>query len=105
MKKLNKDELDFNRVKEIVAHYATTPEAKSEIMTTAPKISYNAVKLLLDETQEMLNILNRDLHVPFVSSDSLKPLMLKVKKGLILDADELIVCSNVSYLNKMMHQS
>lgn len=102
MKKLNKDELDFNRVKEIVAHYATTPEAKSEIMTTAPKISYNAVKLLLDETQEMLNILNRDLHVPFVSSDSLKPLMLKVKKGLILDADELEKIADFIRVNRLL---
>ena len=58
------------------------------IKTTELKTSLNAVTLLLNETEEMKGLLQRELHVPFVSSDSVKPLLLKVKKGLILNANE-----------------
>lgn len=59
MNKLNKDELGFNRVKELVANHAITPEAKKAIIAMQPKTSINAVTQLLNETAEMLGILRQ----------------------------------------------
>ena len=43
MNKLNNDELGFERVRELVAHYAITPEAKQVLTSMRLKTSLNAV--------------------------------------------------------------
>ena len=60
MNKLNNDELGFERVRELVAHYAITPEAKQVLTSMRLKTSLNAVNLLLNETGEMLEILKQE---------------------------------------------
>ncbi|RVU71477.1 MULTISPECIES: DNA mismatch repair protein MutS [Lactobacillus] len=102
MNKINNDELGLDRVRELVASYATTPEAKSLITQMAPKTSLNATTLLLNETAEMVEILQRGLHVPFVSSDSLKPLLQKVSKGLVLSAAELEKVADFIRVNRLL---
>ncbi len=102
MNKLNKDELGFNRVKELVANHATTPEAKKAIIAMQPKTSINAVTQLLNETAEMLGILRQGKHIPFVSSDSLKPILQKVNKGLILSVDELEKVADFIRVNRLL---
>ena len=98
MNKLNNDELGFARVRELVAHYAITPEATQVLTSMRLKTSLNAVNLLLNETGEMLEILKQGLHVPFVSSDSINPLFQRVNKGLILNATELERIADLSSL-------
>lgn len=102
MNKLNNDELAFDRVRKLIADYAITPEAKTLIMTMQPKTSLNAVRMLLNETEEMLNVLKKGLHVPFVSSDSIKLLLQKVDKGLILDALELEKIADFIRVNRLL---
>lgn len=102
MNKLNKDELGFNRVKELVANHAITPEAKKAIIAMQPKTSINAVTQLLNETAEMLGILRQGKHIPFVSSDSLKPILQKVNKGLILSVDELEKVAGFIRVNRLL---
>lgn len=102
MKKLNNDELGFDRVRKLVADYATTPEAKEKIKTAFLRTSINSVDLLLNETAEMLKVLQTGQHVPFVSSDSLKPLLQKVDKGLILDAVELEKVADFIRVNRLL---
>lgn len=102
MNKLNKDELGFNRVKELVANHAITPEAKKVIIAMQPKTSINAVTQLLNETAEMLGILRQGKHIPFVSSDSLKPILQKVNKGLILSVDELEKVADFIRVNRLL---
>lgn len=102
MNKLNKDELGFNRVKELVANHAITPEAKKAIIAMQPKTSINAVTQLLNETAEMLGILRQGKHIPFVSSDSLKPILQKVNKGLILSVDELEKVADFIRVNRLL---
>ena len=48
-----------------------------------------AVTHLLDETEEGTRLLERSLQLPFVSSDSLLPLINRAQKGLLLSADDL----------------
>ena len=102
MKKLNNDELDFDRVRSMVADYAVTPEARNKLQTMQLRTSINAVNLLLNETAEMLKVLQTGQHVPFVSSDSLKPLLKKVDKGLILEADELEKVADFIRVNRLL---
>lgn len=102
MNKLNKDELGFNRVKELVANHAITPEAKKAIIAMQPKTSINAVTQLLNETAEMLGILRQGKHIPFVSSDSLKPILQKVNKGLVLSVDELEKVADFIRVNRLL---
>lgn len=102
MNKLNKDELGFNRVKELVANHAITPEAKKAIIAMQPKTSINAVTQLLNETAEMPGILRQGKHIPFVSSDSLKPILQKVNKGLILSVDELEKVADFIRVNRLL---
>lgn len=102
MNKLNNDELGFERVRELVAHYAITPEAKQVLTSMRLKTSLNAVNLLLNETGEMLEILKQGLHVPFVSSDSINPLFQRVNKGLILNATELERIADFIRVNRLL---
>lgn len=102
MKKLNNNELGFDRVRNMVADYATTPEAKDKLQTMHLRTSVNSVNLLLNETAEMLKVLRTGQHVPFVSSDSLKPLLQKVDKGLILNAVELEKVADLIRVNRLL---
>nr|WP_081456856.1 DNA mismatch repair protein MutS [Lactobacillus amylovorus] len=67
-----------------------------------PKTSINAVTQLLNETAEMLGILRQGKHIPFVSSDSLKPILQKVNKGLILSVDELEKVADFIRVNRLL---
>lgn len=84
-----KDSLQFLDVLRLVASYAKSPEAKDNILKTRPRTSLAAVAQQLDETAEGLALLNRNLHLPFVASDSLLPLIKRVQKGLMLNPSEL----------------
>ena len=85
----NTDEIEFSRVRKLVVHYAVSPEAKEKIL--AQPLTTNLVKAnaLLDETEEMLWILDHGLHIPFINSDAFTPIINKVKKGYILNPREL----------------
>ncbi|ADZ07207.1 hypothetical protein LAC30SC_05295 [Lactobacillus amylovorus] len=50
----------------------------------------------------MLGILRQGKHIPFVSSDSLKPILQKVNKGLILSVDELEKVADFIRVNRLL---
>ena len=79
----NTDEIEFSRVRKLVAHYAVSPEAKEKIL--AQRLANKLVKAnaLLDETEEMVWILDHGLHIPFINSDAFTPI---INKGIYLKA-------------------
>lgn len=83
------NELDFDRVKQLLANEATTKKAKELILKQEPQSRVGQVEQLLNETEDAMKILSAHLHVPFVSSENLQPLFDKTSKGLILTASEL----------------
>ncbi|UWI42727.1 endonuclease MutS2 [Lactobacillus paragasseri] len=85
----NTDEIEFSRVRKLVSHYAVSPEAKDKILVQPLVTKLVKATALLDETAEMVWILNHGLHIPFISSDALTPILNKVKKGFILNPAEL----------------
>ena len=85
----NTDEIEFSRVRKLVSHYAVSPEAKDKILVQPLATKLVKATALLDETAEMVWILNHGLRIPFISSDALTPILNKVKKGFILNPAEL----------------
>ncbi|KRK23288.1 DNA mismatch repair protein [Lactobacillus delbrueckii subsp. delbrueckii DSM 20074 = JCM 1012] len=59
------------------------------LLQAQPLTKPAAVTHLLDETEEGTRLLERSLQLPFVSSDSLLPLINRAQKGLLLSADDL----------------
>lgn len=85
----NTDEIEFSRVRKLVANYAVSPEAKKRILAQLLATTSVKANALLDETEEMVWVLDHDLHVPFINSDAFTPIINKVKKGFILNPREL----------------
>lgn len=85
----NIDEIEFSRIRKLVAHYAVSPEAKDALLTQSLATKLVKVNALLDETTEMLWILDHGLHIPFINPDAFTPILNKVKKGFILNPAEL----------------
>ena len=85
----NIDEIEFSRIRKLVAHYTVSPEAKDKILVQPLATKLVKATALMDETAEMVWILNHGLHIPFISSDALTPILNKVKKGFILNPAEL----------------
>ncbi len=85
----NTDEIEFSRVRKLVAHYAVSPEAKEKILAQPLANKLVKANALLDETEEMVWILDHGLHIPFINSDAFTPIINKVKKGYILKPREL----------------
>ncbi len=69
----NTDEIEFSRVRKLVSHYAVSPEAKDKILVQPLATKLVKATALLDETAEMVWILNHGLHIPFISSDAFDP--------------------------------
>lgn len=82
-------QLQFAQVLTQVASYAKSPEARNLLLQAQPLTKPAAVTHLLDETEEGTRLLERSLQLPFVSSDSLLPLINRAQKGLLLSADDL----------------
>ncbi|MBT9023910.1 ATP-binding cassette domain-containing protein [Lactobacillus delbrueckii] len=83
------NQLQFAQVLTQVASYAKSPEARNLLLQAQPLTKPAAVTHLLDETEEGTRLLERSLQLPFVSSDSLLPLINRAQKGLLLSADDL----------------
>lgn len=84
-----KDSLELTKILTQVASYAHSPEAKATVLNMQASSNLSTVTQLLDETTEMVQLLKRDLHLPFVSSDSALPVLNKASKGIILSPAEL----------------
>lgn len=50
----NTDEIEFSRVRKLVAHYAVSPEAKEKILAQPLANKLVKANALLDETEEMV---------------------------------------------------
>ena len=85
----NTDEIEFSHVRKLVAHYAVSPEAKEKILAQPLANKLVKANALLDETEEMVWILDHGLRIPFINSDAFTPIINKVKKEYILKPREL----------------
>lgn len=98
----NYQNLEFDRIRNLVASFAVSQEAKEAILTRQIKNNYNATTALLNETDEMSKILAAGFHVPFIASDSLTSLIQKVEKGMILKPEELEKIADLIQVTRLL---
>jgi DNA mismatch repair protein MutS2 len=81
--------LEFNQIKELIAHYALTTEGKEKINKLSPSINVKQIEAWLDEVSEAMEILNKSSSVPVHGLTGIEQLLSKLNKGITLSPDLL----------------
>ena len=84
------DKLQLNDLKELVKIYCVSSLGKELIDNIKPKTSIYSVDTMLKENKEARNILENSNHIPLEGVFNLNNLIDKVKKGIILNPEELM---------------
>lgn len=85
---LNK--IQFDQIREQVAHYVLGNHTKERLDATLPSSNLATVSNLQQETKEARFILDSGQHVPFMGIKRIDALFKKIAKGLILTPNELL---------------
>lgn len=81
--------LEFNRIKDIVKEFALSDLAKEKIEKLEPFMDINIAKRHMRETTEARAIVNISSSIPIHSLKGITIIQEKLKKGMILSAEEL----------------
>ncbi|MDN3019308.1 endonuclease MutS2 [Paenibacillus sp. BSR1-1] len=81
--------LEFQQIKEAIAHYALTKEGKEQILKLEPSTNKNQIEAWLDEVSEAVHILKRSASVPISGMDGMEQLLNNLNKGTALRPDQL----------------
>ena len=84
------DNLQLNDLKKLVKIYCVSSLGKELIDNIKPKTSIYSVDTMLKENKEARNILENSNHIPLEGVFNLNNLIDKVKKGIILNPEELM---------------
>ena len=84
------DKLQLNDLKELVKIYCVSSLGKELIDNIKPKTSIYSVDTMLKENKEARNILENSNYIPLEGVFNLNNLIDKVKKGIILNPEELM---------------
>lgn len=95
-------DLQFDQVKNKLASFARTSEAKERIVNIKPLTNIKAVESLLTQTEEAVKLLNLREHIPFAGSENIEHLLKKVEKGISLDATELETIADFLRVNLLI---
>lgn len=95
-------DLQFDQVKNKLASYARTSEAKERIVNIKPLTNIKAVESLLTQTEEAVKLLNLREHIPFAGTENIEHLLKKVEKGISLDATELETIADFLRVNLLI---
>lgn len=80
----------FNEIKQQLSSYAISSFGKKLIEGTQPHSKLSVVKKRLTETTEAKNLLDSNLHVPFMGLQSIEPITNQLEKGFVLTPQELL---------------
>lgn len=95
MNKKTMEVLEFNKIIERLKEFAVSDLAKNMIDELMPMYDINIVKRHMRETTEARSIVDRSHSVPLNTLNGAKAIIDKIKKGIILKADELEI---IAYL-------
>ncbi|NEW66833.1 endonuclease MutS2 [Carnobacteriaceae bacterium zg-84] len=87
---MNYQELNFQEIKGYVKSLAISDYAKKEIDKREPSSSLDIVEKRLLETVEACYLLDSGLYMPFMGLTNIEHLTQKIKKGLLLEPNELV---------------
>lgn len=80
----------FNEIKQQLSSYAISSFGKKLIEATQPHSKLSVVKKRLTETTEAKNLLDSNLHVPFMGLQSIEHITNQLEKGFVLTPQELL---------------
>lgn len=80
----------FNEIKQQLSSYAISSFGKKLIEGTQPHSKLSVVKKRLTETTEAKNLLDSNLHVPFMGLQSIEHITNQLEKGFVLTPQELL---------------
>lgn len=81
--------LEFQQIKEMIAHYALTKEGKEKIEQLVPSTNKKQIESWLDEVYEAVEILKKSASVPITGMDGMMQVLGNMNKGAALRADQL----------------
>jgi DNA mismatch repair protein MutS2 len=81
--------LEFNQIKEFIAHYALTTEGKDKINKLSPSTNVKQIEAWLDEVTEATEILKKTSSVPVHGLAGMEQLLSKLNKGMVLSPELL----------------
>lgn len=86
--------LEFQQIKEMIAHYALTNEGKEKIYSLSPSTHPKQIEAWLDEVTEAVEILKKSSSVPVHGLSGMEQLLKKLNKGAALIPEQLIKLSD-----------
>lgn len=99
---LNK--IQFDQIRENVAHYVLGEYTRKRLAETDPSSNLATVKNWQAETAEARYILDSGQHLPFMGLTRIDALFQKVDKGLILSPNELLEFADFIRSGKLINQ-
>ncbi len=96
--------LEFDKIRNEVAHYALSEEAKSKINTLTPSHDAHVVKSRLTETSEAKEIVKKSSSVPLHGLHGIIRVMKQLNKGVALRPDQLITVLDLIESGRKMKQ-
>lgn len=88
------EKLQLNEVKEIIKNYCVSSLGKNLIDKLNPSSDIKIVRRRLNENVEAKKILENSNHIPLEGVSNIKPIVEKVRKGMILSCEELLQVSD-----------
>ena len=80
----------FNEIKQQLSSYAISSFGKKRIANTQPHSKLSVVEKRLTETTEAKQLLDSNLHVPFMGLQSIEHITNQLEKGFVLTPQELM---------------
>ena len=81
---------DFNEIRQAVATFATSQAAQEHLQHMTVLTRLNEVVSLQTETVEARALLDANVHLPFLSLDTVQNLLNKIHQGYLLTAEQLV---------------
>ena len=81
--------MEFNKIKEELAHFALTQEGKTELLKLVPSTHKRQIEMRLDEVSEAVLILEKSASVPIHALDGVEKIVSNLNKGVPLKLEGL----------------
>jgi DNA mismatch repair protein MutS2 len=81
-------QLEFNKIKQEISHYALTDSGKKLVNSLNPSFNKRQIRSWLDEVTEAVEILNKSESVPIHALDGIEVILSQMNKGTALRPDQ-----------------
>lgn len=93
--------LEFNKIREILSHFAVSHSGKNKILSLMPCEGLNQVNVALDEVYQADKILYEYAVSPDFSFDDISDIIVKADKNITLNMGELLKVARVMRISRL----